>query len=339
MSGKENIGDAQLLELSQEEKFIKEHRAMFYRQLAKSDSVTRVFNKTAVIDIEDIYDLNDRITRKLSHIQNAGYIIQANIKFADGKTKTFPDWKSFSDHTWHESESINNMIITWEFNALFPGLNQPERHTLMVKLSNGLRPEEVLNLVFTGKLEDIQEMDNNLFPIVARVDFVDRDLGDELLNIVGEWSKSLRESTVQKSKFMLFLKRNKASLCSTLSMVTNLVVMFASVWATGNIIKTLEFEVISDITKQQLISIIYTLFSCSFVWIFGKKIIGGITDTLYNRLKMYGDNALFNITKGDKNKQNRLKAKEVNSRWAIVGNLLLTIAINIVCGLFVNFIS
>ncbi|MEZ3506842.1 MAG: hypothetical protein K1W10_07870, partial [Lachnospiraceae bacterium] len=55
------------------------------------------------------------------------------------------------------------------------------------KISNGLRPEEMLNLIFSGKIEDFEEIETNTFPVAARVDFIEPILGDELLNIVSEW--------------------------------------------------------------------------------------------------------------------------------------------------------
>lgn len=334
--GEDNNRDVDLLKQAPDEMRIKEHRAAFYQLLAKSDSVTKVYNKTAVIDINDIYELNERITEKLRQYNQAGFIIQTNVKFSDGKTKTFPDWISLCEHKWYESESIVNMTITWEFNAIFPDMQVPQRHTLMVKLSNGLKPEEMINLLFTGKIEEIEELDQNLFPIVARVDFVERILADELLNIVGEWIKTLRDSPVKKSSVMLFLKRHKGKICSLLNWVTNIVVMFTSVCITGHFINSLKFDAIIELTKEQIVAIVYIVFGCAAVWIFGKKIIGGITDYLFEKLREYGENALFDITKGDHNKQARMKARESVSRLAVLGNLVVTIVINILCGIAVN---
>lgn len=331
--------EEQLLNKSPEELAITNNRAMFYRFLARPDSITKVFNKTAVLDIQDIRDLNQRVSEKLSHYQEAGYLIQTNVKFADGKTRSFPDWSSFDTHDWYESEHINNMVITWSFNAVFPGRDEPQMHTLMVKLSNGLRPEEMLNLVFTGKIEDIEEMDNNLFPIVTRVDFVDRVLADELLFLVEEWVKTLKESELQKTPVMLFLQKNKAKVASLMSWVTNIVIMCTSVIMTGNYIAKLPFKTVGDITPDNLIKIIYALFICSATWIFGKKLVGRLTDTLFERLRLYGDNALFNITKGDKNRQEKIIRKEKRNKKAIIWNLIVTICINILCGFIVNYLS
>lgn len=331
--------DAQLLKKDPEEMSLTEYRAAFYQLIAKPDSVTKVYNRAAVVDIQDIFELNDRICTKLGHYQEAGFIIQVRVKFSDGKTKIFPDWKAFTAHSWYESESINNIILIWEFNAVFPEFKIPERHTLMVKLSNGLRPEEMLNLVFTGKIEEISEMDNNLFPIVARVDFVDRTLGDELLDIVGKWVKSLQESTVQKSKVMLLLKKNKGKLSSLFNWVTNIVVMWCSVWVVGKWVLNLGFSNLSEITNSQVVCIIYAIFACAAIWIFSKRIIGALTDFLFEKLRIYGESALFSITKGDKNRQDRIRRQEKANRLVIIGNILLTVIINISCGIVVNLIA
>lgn len=209
----------------------------------------------------------------------------------------------------------------------------------MVKLSNGLRPEEIINLIFTGKIEEIEEMDNNLFPIVARVDFVNRVLGEELLNIVGEWVKTLKESVIQKSQFMLCLKKNKGKISSVVNLITNISIMLSSVYILGSYISHLEFDKIMDITNQQFIHIVYAMFACCAVWVFGRKMVGVLTDFLFEKLRVYGENALFDITKGDQNKQDKIRHQEEANKIVILGNLILTIIINVGCGLIANFLS
>lgn len=330
--------DEDLLKIDSQAKVTTNYKSMFYQFLARPDSMTQVYNKNAVINIEDIYQLNDKVCEKLSNHQNAGFLIKVNVKYINGKTMEFPNWKAFQDHKWYEGEAIKTIVIIWEFNAVLPGLT-PARHTLMVKLSNGLRPEEIINLMFTGQVEDIEEMDNNLFPIIARVDFVNRTLGDELINIVASWVKSLPESAIQKSKFVLFLKKHKAIISTFFNWLTNIVLMCTSVFLLGRYILSMQFTEVSKITNIELVHIIYSIFICIAVWILGRRFIGYITDRFFQMLRMYGVNALFNITKGDKNKQERLKREEKNSKVHIIANLGITIIINIICGLLVNFMS
>jgi hypothetical protein len=52
-------------------------------------------------------------------------------------------------------------------------------------------------------------MDGNFFPIVARADFVDSGIGDELLNIVIEWAKGLKQSAIRQSRLIKKLRRFK----------------------------------------------------------------------------------------------------------------------------------
>lgn len=56
----------------------------------------------------------------------------------------------------------------------------------------------MLNLIFSGKVEDFEEIETNVFPVAARVDFIEPILGDELLNIVSEWIRGLRENRDKK---------------------------------------------------------------------------------------------------------------------------------------------
>ena len=115
--------------------------------------------------------------------------------------------------------------------------------------------------------------------------------------------------------------------------------MVCSVLLTGKYVRNMGFTYMSEITSTQLVHIIYSIFSCVVAWIIAGKIAGLISDQLFERLKMYGENAIFNITKGDKNKQQKLAMKEKHNKRVIIGNLILTIILNLVCGLIVNFIS
>lgn len=330
--------DEELLAKDTDEKVIVNYKSMFYQFLARPDSMTQIYNKNALINLEDIYSLNDEVCEKLKNHREAGFLIKISIKYVNGKTMDFPNWRSFAEHKWYEAEAIKNIVIVWEFNAVLPNLN-PSRHTLMVKLSNGLRPEEIINLMFTSQIEDLEEMDNNLFPIVARVDFVNKTLGDELINIVTQWVKGLKESSVQKSAIVLFLKKHKGIISSIANWITNIVIMCSSILIMGNYITGMHFKSVSEITNIQLTHIIYSVFVCVGVWIFGRRFVKSLTDKIFDSLRDYGETALFNITKGDKNKQDKIRKNEKKSKLSIVINLLITIIINILCGFFVNYIS
>lgn len=130
---------------------------------------------------------------------------------------------------------------------------------------------------------------------MARVDFVDRVLGDELLNIVEEWVKGLKESTVQKSNAMMFLKRHKAKFATLSNLITNIVFMISSVLLTGKFVLKMGFSSMAEITTTQLVHIIYSVFCCVVIWILSSKMSGFISDQLFERLKMYGKSTKLQI--------------------------------------------
>ena len=329
--------DEELVKVNTGDVAVKNFKSYFYQTTAKPDSMTRVFPKDSTIELNDIFSLNERICEKLqSHYNDAGFLISVNVKFSNGKTKTFSSWRAFEEHKWYESEYISRVVICWEFNAVLPQYDVPQRHTLTVKMSNSMRPEEMLNIIFTGNFEDIEELDKNFFPVVARVDFIDRVLGDELLNLVSDWIKGLKDSVVPKSKLMIYLKRHKGKISSLLNLITYIIVTISSVILLNNYIRSLGIVTIGELSSDDFLSVLNGVFVCSGVWVLSKRFINVVTDRIYELLRSYGDNFLFNITNGDRNRQIKLQKREKSNRISIVINLIGTIILNIMCSVIAN---
>ena len=65
----------------------------------------------------------------------------------------------------------------------------------------------MLNIVILGKLEEVDKIDQEICPIVARVDFINSMLGDELLYIVELWQKGLLAPDLEQHKVYKILKK------------------------------------------------------------------------------------------------------------------------------------
>jgi hypothetical protein len=219
------MSDQELLAVSSNDENIKNYKSIVYQMTARPDSTTKIFQKEVAICLDDIYELNDRISDKLKQYDDAGFVVNVTVNFVNKKIKQFSSWQEFSTHRWYESECINSIVVVWDFFAVLPRYEIPQKHTLMVKMSNSLKPEEMLKLILSGNLEDTVEMDGNFFPIVARADFVDSGIGDELLNIVIEWAKGLKQSAIRQSRLIKKLRRFKGVLCSALNYLSYIIVM------------------------------------------------------------------------------------------------------------------
>lgn len=330
--------DEHLLVPKNQESQLAEAKAYFFQEAVTPDNTTKVYPKDVVISLDDIYELNERVCEKFATYENAGFLVKVHIKYTNKKENEFSSWTAFTNHKWYESESVNNIVITWTFNAKLPNYTFPRKHILVVKFSNRMRPEEMLKLIFSGGMEDIDEIDRNFFPVIASVDFIDRLLGDELLNIVGDWVSGLNDTTINRSKFVLFLKKHKRKVAYSLEYITKFVLMFSVVYLYNSFLDSLKIKSLAEIQSGDLKMILNGLISIAFVWITSDKISKLLATKTFKVLQEYGDSYLFNITKGDAKKQSKMQKQERYDRMALTATLLGAFAINIVSAMLEKII-
>ncbi|WP_211652222.1 hypothetical protein [Clostridioides difficile] len=56
-----------------------------------------------------------------------------------------------------------------------------------------MKPQQILQLIVSGQIEEIDSIDKSLSPVTCKVDFTNHLLGDELINIIEEWDKSIQK--------------------------------------------------------------------------------------------------------------------------------------------------
>ena len=72
--------DENLLKVGSDEIAIKDFKSVFYQLTAKPDTTTRVFSRDVLVELEDIFLLNDRIIEKLRSYPEAGFLINVVVK-------------------------------------------------------------------------------------------------------------------------------------------------------------------------------------------------------------------------------------------------------------------
>lgn len=333
--------DIDLLDISNEEQFNKNFKAMYYCMNAKPDSTTRVFQKEVIVGIDDIFELNELITDKFkNHYKDSGFIINVTVSFSDRKSLAFSSWKEFKEHKWIESHSINSITLSWDFNLKLPGYALPQRHTIMVKISDGMRPEEMLSIIFSGNIEDLDETNINkdFCPIVARVDFINPLIGDELLNIVANWAKGLRRLESTKSRIILKLQKHKRKVAYGVNYIILLISILLGVLFLENVINSYKIKYIGQINKQQLSRIINIIAIILVICIVISKVFALLANSIFNQLKEYGETHIFDITKGDKNKQADIIQEDNNTRNSILIKLMTSFILDLVCGIISGYL-
>ena len=335
-----NRKDSQLMQISEEEQFIKNYKAVYNAMTAKPDCRSKAYPKDVIIELDNIYDLNSRILDKFrTQYDDAGFSVNVIVSINGRQKLEFPTWLSFEEHKWNESEIITGMVMTWEFNVKLPKYQIPQRHTLTVKLSNGMRPEEMFGLFISGKLDEIDEIEQNVCPIVAKMDFIDSGIGNEVLEIVSEWVKGLKSSDTEKGKITSFMQRNKRKVAYLLNYATVFIALLCSLTLFKNYIIHLPIEKVSEISNTELCDLANIIFICGIGCFIVYKVSEMLSNIVFKTLADYGDEHIFNITKGDKNQRDRFQKKEKHDRKKIVANLVITVMINIACGVITYFLT
>lgn len=309
-------------------------RATYYQLNAKPDSMSKVFSRKVIISREDIIDLNKRINEKIKmYYRDDGYIANITVNMKDRQVIDFDCWEKFVEYDWPDVSCINSMVLKWHFNIRTPQVKMAQNHSVVVKLTNGLRPEELFNLIFSGKLEDIEEVEMGAFPIAVRVDFINTLLAEELLNIVAKWVEGLKQNEDLKNPLVLFCRKYRKKVAQCIEYISFIVISILGIGIVNKIINSFNLSYIRDVSVYQFRMIITALFVLAIFLTLIKGACESVATNVFDRLAEYGKVNVFNITKGDKNLQEKIEhSDKINGRRILI-KIGASAAFNIICGI------
>mgnify|MGYP007098661058 CR=1 FL=1 len=321
----------------EQRKRIKEFQSLYYALNARPDTITKLFFNKVILEMSDILTLEDMIKEKLALHYQEGQFGKTSVTVTTNKHKVyeFDDIELFRVHNWNSSESIEGIVLTWDFYIVISGYENPQRHKLTVKLSSGLRPEEVINLIFSGKLEDVQSIEAQQATIVAQMDFIDNLLGQEFLNIVENWVNLLQAHS-EKNKFILLLKRFRKYVAYYMNYLLFFLTLATLLIGFNMMMRQLEVAVISEFTIQQFNNcvnyIVISAIICYIILHIGRN----AANKVFRRLVEYGEDFIFNITKEDQNRYKKTQQQETKSVVVVFVHLAFSIILNVTCGVIAS---
>ena len=181
-----------VMDITEQQKAYENFKAFYYMINANTDCKSIVYSKSIRVDKEDLNDLCTKVVDKFqNNYTDDGYKINVHLSFSDNKTVNFVTWDAFLQYQFPVAK-LSSIVIEWEYMLKMPNYRLPQLHKLIVKISDGIRPEEMLNLLISGRLEDMDEFEQGVYPVAARVDFVNNVISDELLQIVNNWAEGVR---------------------------------------------------------------------------------------------------------------------------------------------------
>lgn len=330
--------DNKLLNVNEHDKFLTNYKAVYQAMTAKHDCKSKIFSRNIKVSLEDILDLNNRVLEKLRNYTDAGFSISVTASFEGRQTIEFSSWREFENHKWIESYAINSITIIWEFNAVLPQFEVPQKHVLVVKIADGLRPEELLNIVFAGKLENIGDIENQMYPVVARVDFINYILGDELLGIVETWNNGLELQDYQGYVFSPFLVSNRRKLAFACNYITNIVTLVCSIKIISHFLRSFGASTLTDLTIDNICVIIWIVGIIGLGYVFINKMSQWFANILYGTLGREIPRHVFFMNKGDNKRQKEIQVDYMKNKIRIAGSIAGTVIMNIICSVLSSFI-
>ncbi|MBK1811652.1 hypothetical protein JHL18_13595 [Clostridium sp. YIM B02505] len=314
-----------------------ELHSLFNLLNGKPDSTTRIFPRDVVIGRDDLFVLKDKMREKLKQYEITTLIESISVRFEKNKFEEFSNWYQFEDYNWTSSNCIDNMVLKWDFMINFKEYRCPQRHTVVVRLSSGMRPDQILQMLLNGKIEDLDSIDKNLAPVICDVTFVNHLIGDEIINIVEEWNKGLKQGSSINNKYKYF-RRHKLAVANGIQNITKVTGLGAIIGAVNLYISNFNVKNVFQIRIDQIQGLII-VGAIGFV-LYGilKQIGYQLGKSIIESLDDYGEVFTFNITKGDCNKQEELLNENNKYVKNINTGLAISIIVNIICSIVASIL-
>lgn len=314
---------------------LKEFKAMYYALNAKPDTLSRAYNSKFILSKDDLIDLNDRIKERvrLTNYQDDGYIATITINLANKRSIDFKNWEEFRQHNWTETSYISSVILKWNFNIRLDEYKYPQSHCLVVKITNGLSPEEMLNFIFSGNMEDFDKLSIDGMPVVARVDFIQARLGEELLNIVGEWVEGLNHTVTEKNPVIMLFRKYRKNVAKSIEYISFIIICALGCAGIYRYINELNATYLGEISLKDASVLCMLLTGFIIICYLAKNLTYSFSKKIFYSLDAYDSTYVFNITKGDANKQKEQIKGNKQTAKSFVMRFILSLIFNVACGI------
>lgn len=292
----------------------------------KADSNCKIFKKPILVDKLNLQNLNQDIINKLNLHQVSDIVTNIDVSFANRHLLTFKSWNDFAEHDFAmDNSKIQSIVLQWDFFIKLDHYQMPQRHTLNVRIASTPKPSDIFKVLISGGFDEEHDIDIQGSTMIARVDFINNTLAEELLNVVSKWNELCDVAYTTQDKFRQFLFTNRTLLAN----LTEFFFMLSLVSAVGILMKLFEFGKSIELNSEVFLFLVLLSIPVSTLFKdigrhFGKK--------MYNKLDDVIEVHVFNISKGDIKMIEKIKRTSQYKKEIIgfIVNILVSIALSVV---------
>ena len=271
-----------------------ELKSLFYLYNAKPDTEIRFLKGGKIVELADIRSLEEQVADKLGNHDTVGQTVSISFILSNKKLKEFSTWAEFDRAKWNTiKEKIEALSISWNILIQLPQYKSPQPHSMKLRIGNSIQPKDIFQLIFTS--DDVSEVLEARSAGVCKVDFINTILANELLFLVDEWYKGLKQAPEPDLIQKFFKKYGKAA-TAALRYFFPLLSLFVACNYTDYLYALLGMEQNLSLATLQtsLLFLLTTFMLGSFIG----RIIEESIDRKIDKLEEYPN---FMITKGDEN--------------------------------------
>jgi hypothetical protein len=311
-------------------------KSLFRFLVGTSDSEEIILSRLVIIKKDDVKRLYEKLLEKLENHNVNSMVVTIDITFGNGKVKHFGTWIDYESYDWVISEETSELFLKFDFLVDLPNYEIPQRHTVTVRIVSQPDTVSILRTVFT---KDPDEIDKSLRlggPILCRVDFVNNVLGKELLDIVKDWNECC-QLAIYENKIVAYLRKRPSILKYFFKYLTSFTVSMLSFF--------IFLKLSANYNETAALTISY--FKMIIIWgfltvigiVFLNEISNKISSYTMNAFKKYSMRFIvFDLSNGDKEKQNRIIEKDRKNIKKFLLGLGINLLINIVAGIIVWYL-
>lgn len=269
-------------------------RSLFYLFAGKPDSRIQVFNAPIHIEPQDIFELNECVVRKLATHYIDLSITTVKVGYGASKFSEFSTWLEFESHKWQESETIEEIVVKWDFLVNIRDYAAPQRHTLLLRISRDFKPSQIFQMLGAGNADELDKIDEMSAPAFCRVDFINAQISKELTSLVEDWYKGRRTPQLI-DPFLYWLKKRRNGIATIFDQ------WFVFSWAL--LISSIMVWIGLNYLGNN-ISIVHGAVA-TFLAIYSLRPVGKISHLIASRIykslsDIEGSKVVFDFTSGDK---------------------------------------
>lgn len=308
------------------EKDLKNASAILSLLHGKADSNCKIFKKPILVGKDGLQSLHQDILAKLQLHQVGEVVTSIDVSFSNKRFLSFKSWADFCAYNFAtENSKIQSVVMQWDFFIKLDHYQMPQRHTLNVRIASTPKPSDIFKVLLSGGFDEEHDIDIQGSTMIARVDFINSTLAEELLNVVSKWNELCDVAYTTQSSFRKFLYKSKNFFAN----LTEFFAMVSLVAILGIVVKLTNFTAFFTSLNANLVFAILALIPISNLFkdigrFFGKKI--------YNKLDDVIEVHVFNISKGDEKAIAKIKHSiEYRKEVALfILNIVVSVVLSVV---------